>query len=334
MKSAAIILGLALSFITLAAAADPPAKDGEKFVPLFNGKDLAGWVPVNVAPTTFTREGRHDRHHRQADRHHADGAAVRELHPGARMAAHGSRAATPASSSGATRITAVGHALQPRASRCRCSTAATREDYTSHGDVFSIWGATMKPDRPHPNGSERCLPSEQRAKPSPEWNHYRVTCQRRRRSSWPSTARKSPAAASAARARGTSAWSPRAPSATSATSGSRSCPRRIPTPAEVADEAQGFVPLYTGLDLAGWKDEPGHKRPLAAEGLGPASTTARARPKSEGQEPLDREGVRRLPDGRRLAAAGEADEEERPVVLPSGDDALDDDGKVEGSRGR
>ena len=27
-------------------------------VPLFNGKDLAGWVPVNVAPKTFTaRDG-------------------------------------------------------------------------------------------------------------------------------------------------------------------------------------------------------------------------------------------------------------------------------------
>ena len=34
------------------------------------------------------------------------------------------------------------------------------EVYTSHGDVFSIWGASMKPDRPHPRGSERCLPSE------------------------------------------------------------------------------------------------------------------------------------------------------------------------------
>ena len=32
------------------------AEDG--FRPLFNGKDLAGWVPVNVAPETFTaRDG-------------------------------------------------------------------------------------------------------------------------------------------------------------------------------------------------------------------------------------------------------------------------------------
>src|SRR5204862_2473898 len=38
-------------------AADVPA-DAEGFRTLFNGKDLSGWVPVNVAPETFTvRDG-------------------------------------------------------------------------------------------------------------------------------------------------------------------------------------------------------------------------------------------------------------------------------------
>ncbi len=44
--------------------------------------------------------------------------------------------------------------------------------FTTHGDVFPIHGATMKPlgrDR-----GERSFPSEERRKPSPEWNHYRV----------------------------------------------------------------------------------------------------------------------------------------------------------------
>jgi hypothetical protein len=50
--------------------------------------------------------------------------------------------------------------------------------YTTHGDIFSIWGAKMTPDRPHPLGDhvQRCLPSERRSKPAPEWNHYIVTC--------------------------------------------------------------------------------------------------------------------------------------------------------------
>ena len=47
-------------------------------------------------------------------------------------------------------------------------------DYTSHGDLFSIHGAHLQPDRPHPKGWERCLPSEHRSKPAGEWNHYRV----------------------------------------------------------------------------------------------------------------------------------------------------------------
>jgi hypothetical protein len=50
--------------------------------------------------------------------------------------------------------------------------------YTTHGDIFSIWGAQMKPDRQHPLGAhvQRCLPSERRSNPAPEWNHYIVTC--------------------------------------------------------------------------------------------------------------------------------------------------------------
>ena len=45
---------------------------------------------------------------------------------------------------------------------------------TSQGDLFSIWGATCVPDRPHPDGWARCLPSENHCKGENEWNHYRV----------------------------------------------------------------------------------------------------------------------------------------------------------------
>lgn len=50
--------------------------------------------------------------------------------------------------------------------------------YTTHGDIFSIWGASMIPDDPHPMGEkvQRCLPSERRSNPAPEWNHYVLTC--------------------------------------------------------------------------------------------------------------------------------------------------------------
>jgi hypothetical protein len=44
--------------------------------------------------------------------------------------------------------------------------------YTTHGDVFPIHGARMQPFGRH-NG-ERSFPAEERSKPSPEWNHYRI----------------------------------------------------------------------------------------------------------------------------------------------------------------
>src|SRR5204863_3622601 len=48
---------------------------------------------------------------------------------------------------------------------------------SDHGDIFSIHGARCKPDRPHPQGIERCSPSENRSKGAGEWNHYKVTAQ-------------------------------------------------------------------------------------------------------------------------------------------------------------
>ncbi|HEY2952318.1 MAG TPA: family 16 glycoside hydrolase, partial [Verrucomicrobiae bacterium] len=46
--------------------------------------------------------------------------------------------------------------------------------FTTHGDVFPIHGATMKPFGRH--HGERSFPSEERSKRSPEWNHYRIVC--------------------------------------------------------------------------------------------------------------------------------------------------------------
>ena len=48
------------------------------------------------------------------------------------------------------------------------------EWFTTHGDVFPIHGSKMKPHGRH-NGM-RSFPSEERSKPSPEWNHYRIEC--------------------------------------------------------------------------------------------------------------------------------------------------------------
>lgn len=145
------------------------------FAPLFNGVDLAGWVNVNNAPDTFTVK---------------DGMIVCSGHPTGVMRTAkmyenfvfemeyrhmqaGGNAGLFVFSDG---ITARGQPFT-RSIEVQVMDGIETANYTSHGDVFSIHGARMKPDRPHPAGWERCLPSEKRAKPSPEWNHYRVSCQ-------------------------------------------------------------------------------------------------------------------------------------------------------------
>ena len=46
--------------------------------------------------------------------------------------------------------------------------------YTTHGDIFPIHGATMTPV--NGRGGSRAFPVENRSRPSPDWNHYRIVC--------------------------------------------------------------------------------------------------------------------------------------------------------------
>lgn len=49
--------------------------------------------------------------------------------------------------------------------------------YTSHGDIFPIWGAVMTPDPRFRISGSRSMPNEDsyHQNPTGEWNHYRVT---------------------------------------------------------------------------------------------------------------------------------------------------------------
>src|SRR5262249_9586261 len=51
MRAASMIL------LLVGCSSGSGSADGEGFVPLFNGKDLTGWVRVNCAPETFRAEG-------------------------------------------------------------------------------------------------------------------------------------------------------------------------------------------------------------------------------------------------------------------------------------
>jgi predicted Zn-dependent peptidase len=227
---------------------------GEGFVPLFNGKDLSGWVNANGAPGTWrVEDGMIITTGKpicvlRTEKQYEDFIVELEW----RHMVKGGNAgffvwsdALPAKGQPFTRSVEV-QVLDGRET----------ESYTSHGDVFPIHGAVMTPDRPHPAGWARCLPSEKRARPSPEWNHYRITGRQ-------GTLKLE---VNGKEVSGGYGISPRKGYLCLESEGSEAHFRnirireleppatRVPlAPEDVAAADEGFRPLYTGVDLSGWK---------------------------------------------------------------------------------
>jgi hypothetical protein len=223
--------------------------------PLFNGRDLAGWVNVNCAPNTFTVR---------------DGIIVSTGVPTGVMRTERQyenfelelewKHLRPQGNAGlfvwSEPITSPGVPFA-KSIEVQILDGRNGENYTSHGDVFAIHGATFKPMYPHPGGWMRCLPSERRAKPAGEWNHYRVTCSN-------GVIR---LAVNGKEVSGGSEAKPRKGYICLESEGSechfrnlrlREWPSSHPPADEIAPLAEGFKPLYTGIDFTGWKMEPGH----------------------------------------------------------------------------
>jgi len=233
-----------------------PAQAGEGFVPLFNGKNLDGWVNVNCAPETWQvkdgiivcsgiptgvlRTGKqYENYVLELEwRHIKEGG-------NAGLFIHSDPLPAPG---------------QPftRSIEVQIMDGRDTENYTSHGDVFAIHGATMRPDKPHPGGWMRSLPSERRCKPAGQWNHYRLESR---------DGTVSLAVNGKVVTRGYD-LKPRKGYICLESEGSevhfrniriRELPGSNPPDEQVAQKADGFRSLYTGLDLRGWKQEPGHK---------------------------------------------------------------------------
>src|SRR5205823_3413500 len=163
----------------LALAGAPAADDG--YTPLFNGRDLTGWVRVNTAPGTFfVKDGEiittgTPYGFLRTDRQYENFVAEFEwMHVNKTEVGNSGFFVwgdpLPAVGTVYTRGIEV-QVLVNLEYKDKKTGAVTA---TSHGDLFSIWGATCKPDRPHPLKWERCLPSEYNAKGGGEWNHYKV----------------------------------------------------------------------------------------------------------------------------------------------------------------
>lgn len=230
--------------------AQAPTPSPEAGVPLFNGRDLSGWHNINCAPGTFRAEGGEIR---------TTGVPICEIRT-ERMYENFVLDVewmheTPKGNAGifiwADALPAVGQPFL-RAVEIQVLDGRNTENYTSHGDIFPIHGAKMTPNQPHPNGSSRSLPTERRAKPAGQWNHYRITADRGR-----VTLEVNGKAVS-----GGYDISPRkgyiALEAEGAPARFRNLRlRELPSagdlaPGDVARADEGYRSLYTGVDLSGW----------------------------------------------------------------------------------
>ena len=162
---------LTLGLLTPALAEEPEAG----FKPLFNGENLDGWVAVNTAKSTWTVK---------------DGMIVCSGKPIGEMRTERMyqnyilelewRHLKPKGNAGvfvwADDITAPGVPFHRGIEVQVLENAyGNSKGHTTHGDIFPIHGAKMTPI--NGRGGSRAFPTENRSKPSPEWNHYRIVCQ-------------------------------------------------------------------------------------------------------------------------------------------------------------
>jgi Domain of Unknown Function (DUF1080) len=148
--------------------------NAQEAVPLFNEKDLTGWVLVNTPPETWSVQDK---------MLICTGKPIGEIRT-ERMYQNFElelewRHLVPRGNAGvfvwADDITSRGVPFH-RSIEVQVLENAYGSDrsHTTHGDIFPIHGAEMTPI--NGRGGSRAFPTEERSKPSPQWNHYRIVC--------------------------------------------------------------------------------------------------------------------------------------------------------------
>ena len=247
---------MALLLVVAGCSSSPQAAGGEEFVQLFNGRDLSGWVNVNGGPETWSVRGEeivtsgHPSGILRSPKMYENFVLELDwmhLKEGGNSGLFVHSGALPIRGNCFT-----------KAFECQIMLGDDPKGmYSRHGDMFSIQGAKFLPDRPHPQGWERCLPSEKRVKGAGEWNHYRVT----------SKDGSIKLEANGAEVSGGTKCVPRKGYICLESEGAechfknvriRELPGSGATAEETAETDQGYATLYGG-DLRGWKtSEEGH----------------------------------------------------------------------------
>lgn len=249
MQTPVRLLLALLAFIPAAAPAQQADADG--FRPLFNGRDLTGWVVVNTAPSTWS--------------FNEDGYLVCSGKPIGEIRTERMyqnfilelewRHLKPRGNAGifvwADDITARGQPFHRGIEVQVLENAyGQSQGHTTHGDIFPIHGATMTPE--NGRGGGRAFPTEERSKPSPEWNHYRIECR---------DGEISLAVNGKVVTRGRDCLPRKGYLCIESEGGIvhyrnvriKELPDTPIDPAHVAIAARGYRSLYTGVDLSGWK---------------------------------------------------------------------------------
>jgi hypothetical protein len=174
MRHTALMAAVLFASTLPAAAAPLSANEDASWTPLFNGRDFSGWVRVNTPASTWTMQ---------------DGMIVCSGKPIGEIRTERMyqnfvlevewRHLVPKGNSGifvwADDITARGQPFHRGVEVQVLENAyGNTRHYTTHGDIFPIHGATMTPV--NGRGGSRAFPTEERSRPAPEWNHYRVVC--------------------------------------------------------------------------------------------------------------------------------------------------------------
>lgn len=228
-----------------------PASGEEKFVPLFNGKDFSGWTNVNCAPSTWSFD--------ENGLLVCTGKPIGEIRT-TRMYQNFIlelewRHMVPKGNAGvfvwADDITARGQPfIRGVEIQVLENAYGNTKSYTTHGDIFPIHGATMKPE--NGRGGMRSFPIENRSLPSPQWNHYRIECRDGAVS----------LSVNGKRVTGGSECVPRKGYLCLESEGGvvhyrnvRICelPDTPIDPNHVATADRGYETLYNGVDLSGWR---------------------------------------------------------------------------------
>jgi len=174
---------LLTAFMAVVCAVVVVAAGDDGFVALFNGRDLTGWVNANCAPETWSvLEGmihctgrptgalrttrQYENFILEVEWRHL----IRSGNSGVFI--WGTPIAAPAVPFlRGIEVQVLDHGY---AEDYEKQNGKKSDWFTTHGDVFPIHGATMKPFGRH--SGDRSFPSEERSKGTPEWNHYRIVC--------------------------------------------------------------------------------------------------------------------------------------------------------------